>query len=148
MAYRKAQGALRSWQHMRLGWSDVEGVQPSQGRPACILAKVAFAWVRNPVKIVYLDERRTTLQQLDEDGEARKTRGRRFTMAQSTLQGHVLAGEERFTLEWHQNDDSVWYDIHVFSRPAKPLALLTYPLVRIQQQKFQKDSVSAVAAAV
>ncbi len=29
-------------------------------------------------------------------------------MAQSTLQGHVLAGEERFTLEWHQNDDSVW----------------------------------------
>lgn len=75
MAYRKAQGALRSWQHMRLGWSDVEGVQPSQGRPACILAKVAFAWVRNPVKIVYMDERRTMLQQLDEDGEARKTRG-------------------------------------------------------------------------
>ena len=75
MAYRKAQGALRSWQHMKLGWTDVEGAQPSQGVPACILANVAFAWVRNPVKIVYMDERRTMLQQLDEAGEARKTRG-------------------------------------------------------------------------
>ena len=75
MAYRKAQGALRSWQHMKLGWTDVEAAQPSQGLPACILAKVAFAWVRNPVKIVYTDERRTALQQLDETGEGRKIRG-------------------------------------------------------------------------
>ena len=45
-------------------------------------------------------------------------------MAQSTLQGHVLAGEERFTLEWHQNDDSVWCALLAL-RVVLPVSSLT-----------------------
>lgn len=36
------------------------------------------------------------------------TAGRRMAVAHSTLQGHALAGEERFSVEWHKQDDSVW----------------------------------------
>ena len=34
--------------------------------------------------------------------------GQQLRFAHSTLHGHALAGEERFTVEWHQEDDSVW----------------------------------------
>ena len=32
----------------------------------------------------------------------------RFVYATSTTQGHQLVGEERFSVEWHQKDNSVW----------------------------------------
>lgn len=34
--------------------------------------------------------------------------GKHLIYGQSTLLGHQLAGEERFGLEWHAADDSVW----------------------------------------
>ena len=34
--------------------------------------------------------------------------GQQLKFAHSTLQGHTLAGEERFALEFHKEDDSVW----------------------------------------
>lgn len=34
--------------------------------------------------------------------------GQQFKFAHCTLQGHTLAGEERFAVEWHQEDESVW----------------------------------------
>lgn len=48
----------------------------------------------------------------------------RFGFAYGTLPGHVESGEERFQIEWHRSDDSVWYDILAFSRPNHPLARL------------------------
>jgi uncharacterized protein (UPF0548 family) len=35
-----------------------------------------------------------------------------------------LAGEERFTVEWRCQDDSLWYDLLAFSLPRHPLARL------------------------
>ena len=37
-------------------------------------------------------------------------RGERFVFATSTTQGHQLLGEERFSVEWHKADDSVWWE--------------------------------------
>ena len=51
------------------------------------------------------------------------------------MQGHTLAGEERFALEWDKSDDSVWYDVFTISRPAHPLSIITYPLVRYYQNR-------------
>ena len=34
--------------------------------------------------------------------------GQQLKYAHSTLHGHALAGEERFAVEWHKEDDSVW----------------------------------------
>ena len=38
-------------------------------------------------------------------------RTRKFGFAYGTLPDHAATGEERFLIEWNQDDDSVWYDI-------------------------------------
>ncbi|KAL6751569.1 hypothetical protein V8C86DRAFT_2775533 [Haematococcus lacustris] len=67
-----------------------------------------------------------------------------WQMAQGCLSGHLLAGEESFRLQWDPLDDSVWYEVLTFSRPAHPLAHLTYPLVRFYQERFGHDSADAM----
>jgi hypothetical protein len=39
------------------------------------------------------------------------------------------------------------YDIYTFSRPDHPLAYLGYPVVRLLQQRFRRDSLRCVARA-
>lgn len=39
------------------------------------------------------------------------------------------------------------YDIYTYSRPHHPLALLGYPVVRMLQQRFRRDSLRSVARA-
>lgn len=34
--------------------------------------------------------------------------GLRYDFGQTTLEGHSLAGEERFSVQWSDDDDSVW----------------------------------------
>ena len=50
---------------------------------------------------------------MDESGPVR-----RFGFAYGTLPGHAESGEERFLIEWDQDEDGVWFDILAFSRPA------------------------------
>ncbi len=40
--------------------------------------------------------------------KAQHHQGQRFAFASGCLQNHLLAGEERFSVEWDQTDDSVW----------------------------------------
>ncbi|KAK9840444.1 hypothetical protein WJX74_009984 [Apatococcus lobatus] len=122
--------ALKTWSHMDLGWCDTNRPMLESGNPVCIAAKTLFLWTRNPLRIVYAAE----------EQYPKPFKGRRLLYGQSTLLGHQLAGEERFGLEWHAADDSVWYEICTFSRPASALAALTYPLVRKQQHRFQQQS--------
>ena len=39
----------------------------------------------------------------------------KFGFAYGTLPDHAGSGEERFLVEWDQDEGSVWYDIRVFS---------------------------------
>ena len=48
----------------------------------------------------------------------------RYGFAVGTLPGHVERGEERFTVEWQEADDAVYYEVFAFSRPAHPLVRL------------------------
>ena len=68
----------------------------------------------------------------------------RFSFAHGCLGGHLLSGEESFILE-RRSDDSVWYGVRTFSRPAHPLALASYPIVRALQRRFARDSTRAMA---
>jgi uncharacterized protein (UPF0548 family) len=54
------------------------------------------------------------------------------------------SGEERFSVEWRRDDDSVWYDILAFSRPRHLLARLAMPLSRSLQRRFARDSLEAM----
>jgi uncharacterized protein (UPF0548 family) len=60
---------------------------------------------------------------------------------------HAERGEERFTVEYHSDDQSVWYDLFAFSRPG-PLARLGYPVARSLQKRFARDSNLAMRRAV
>ena len=72
---------------------------------------------------------------------------RRFGFAYGTLPAHVERGEERFLVEWCA-DDSVWYDILAFSRPNHWLVRLGYPITRLLQKRFARDSMRVMQAAV
>jgi len=73
---------------------------------------------------------------------------RRFGFAYGTLRDHAEQGEERFSVEWLADDDSVFYDILAFSRPGKWQARVFQPLCRRLQRKFARDSMAEMKRAV
>jgi uncharacterized protein (UPF0548 family) len=62
-----------------------------------------------------------------------------------TLPGHVMRGEEIFSLEWHPATQEVWYDIFSFSLPATPLVRLIAPVARATQRRFARASLEKAA---
>ena len=71
---------------------------------------------------------------------------RRGELAYGTLAAHVERGEERFAVAWRE-DDSVWYEILAFSRPAHIFTKIGYPLARRMQRRFANDSKAAMVRA-
>ena len=133
----KAREALRDWRMLRLDW-----VEPcwadrpiKEGELVGTLARVYGLWAVNVCRIVFI---------VDQEEETVK----RFGFAYGTLAGHSECGEERFQVEWHQADDSVWYDIRAVSKPGDWLTRLAYPLARRVQRRFGRDSQRAMARAV
>ena len=116
--FAAAKSALRRWEHFRLGW--VEAWPPETpiqaGQVVAVIARLFDLWLLNACRIVYV---------LDEEGPVP-----RYGFAYGTLPEHAESGEERFTVEWHEQDDAVWYDILAFSRPQQFLARLGYPFAR------------------
>ncbi|HWN08114.1 MAG TPA: DUF1990 domain-containing protein [Pyrinomonadaceae bacterium] len=128
--YERATAALQQWKQFDLGWVSVvpSGLPIEVGTTVAVLAQTFGLWTLNACRIVYL---------VGEVGEVK-----RFGFAYGTLPDHVEQGEERFTIEWRQEDDSVWYDILAFSRPRHPLAKLMRPIVRQLQKNFARDSLA------
>ncbi len=87
-------------------------------------------WSLNACRVVYV---------LDEPGECKA----KFSFAYGTLPDHAERGEERFTVEW-LNDDSVWYDLYAFSRPQHPLVKAGAPAGRMLQKRFARESLAAM----
>jgi uncharacterized protein (UPF0548 family) len=133
--FAAAKAALERWEHFRLGWVETwPSHTPIQaGRVVAVMARLFGLWWLNACRIVYV---------VDEDGPVK-----RFGFAYGTLPEHAESGEERFTVEWHENDDAVWYDIVAFSRPQQHLARLGYPLARRLQKRFARDSAAAMGRA-
>ena len=126
--YERAVEALRHWLQFDLEWVKIvpSGVAIEVGATVAVKARAFGFWSLNASRVVYL---------INEDDN-----GKRFGFAYGTLPDHVEQGEERFTVEWHSADDSVWYDILAFSRPRHPLVRLAFPLARMLQRRFAKDS--------
>ncbi len=133
--YQRAVSALRSWQQFDLGWVTVvpPGKPLEVGTTVAVRAKTFGFWSLNAARIVYvIDEK--------QDGNAK------VGFAYGTLPDHVERGEERFTVERHE-DGSVWYDIYAFSLPKHPLARIGFPIARMLQQRFVRDSLAVMRAA-
>jgi uncharacterized protein (UPF0548 family) len=143
--YRRAVSALRSWRQFELGWVTVApaGEPLSVGTTVAVRFRAFGLWWLNAARIVYLigEETEGGMAAGIDGGQARNAR---FGFAYGTLPDHVERGEERFRVEWRA-DDSVWYDIHAFSRPKHPLVRLGYPVARILQKRFVKQSLAVMA---
>jgi uncharacterized protein (UPF0548 family) len=133
--YERAVTALRRWRQFDLGWVKIvpDDTPLEVGATVAIKAKTFGFWSLSACRIVYL---------INEDGP-----DRRFGFAYGTLTNHVECGEERFTIEWHANDDAVWYDILAFSRPHQFVVKLGYPLARRLQKRFARESLRTMVAA-
>jgi uncharacterized protein (UPF0548 family) len=133
-AYERAIAALRNWKQFDLGWVRMVPTETpiEVGSVVAILTRHFGFWSLNACRVVYL---------IDENRPVKK-----FGFAYGTLLSHVERGEERFTIEWHATDDTVWYDILAFSRPNKFLVRLGFPLARQLQKRFARDSMAAMLA--
>jgi len=133
--YERAIAALGNWKQFDLGWVRMvpQETPIEVGAVVAIVTSHFGFWSMNACRVVYL---------IDEDGPVRK-----FGFAYGTLSSHVERGEERFTIEWHRADDTVWYDILAFSRPNQFLVRLGFPLARRLQKRFARDSLSVMTSA-
>jgi uncharacterized protein (UPF0548 family) len=133
--FRAAVDALKRWEMFNVGWLELEsrGQSPAVGATIAILARPLGLWSLNASRVIYV---------LNEDGETT-----RWGFAYGTLPEHAECGEERFLVEWHRKDDSVWYDLFAFSRPNSLLVRLGYLYARRLQRRFARDSTAAMTRA-
>jgi uncharacterized protein (UPF0548 family) len=131
-AYARAVEALRRWRQFDLGWVRLlpPGAPIEVGTTVAVLARHSGFWSLNTARIVYL---------IEESGEVE-----RFGFGYGTLPEHAERGEERFSVVWDRENDSVYYDVFAFSRPKHPLAWIGYPFARLLQRRFARDSKRAM----
>jgi uncharacterized protein (UPF0548 family) len=136
ITWQRAVQAIRTWQmfsmpRVTLYWPSA----PIEAGTEVAVSVYHFGFYSlNASRVVYVVDENDPIQ--------------RFGFAHGTLAEHAESGEERFTVEWHRNDDSVWYDILAFSRPRQVLARLGHPLSRSLQKKFAEGSKLAMLQAV
>ena len=130
LVFASAKRQLAAWA-MFPPWVQVEPLAPIEaGQMIAVLVHALGVWFTNAARIVYV---------IDEP--------RRFGFAYGTLPGHAERGEERFLVE-HRADDTVWYDVRAFSRPRYWPARVAYPLTRMLQKRFGRDSKRAMLRAL
>jgi uncharacterized protein (UPF0548 family) len=123
----KAQQALRSWDMFDLGWVSTfpRRVDIQPGAVIAVVVSHFGFWSVNVSRIVFVENC--------------------SGFAYGTLEEHAESGEEKFTVSLDQTDGSVWYDILAFSKPNHALARIGYPLSRILQKRFARDSMATMA---
>jgi uncharacterized protein (UPF0548 family) len=133
--YQAACAAIRAWRMFPARWTRIAPVDaPIQvGEVVAMQAHALGLWWISAARIVYT---------IDEQGAAP-----RFGFAYGTLLAHVEEGEERFSVELHE-DGAVWYDLRAFSRPRYWPVRIGRRLARRLQARFVRESQAAMRDAV
>jgi uncharacterized protein (UPF0548 family) len=133
--FERAKRAVQQWKMFDMPWIDLcwpDTPIESGSTVAVVVSHLGFGSV-NACRIVYLIEEQGSLE--------------KYGFAYGTLPDHGEIGEERFTIEFNPDDQTVWYDIYAISRPTA-LARLAYPFTRALQKRFAQDSKAAMRRAV
>jgi uncharacterized protein (UPF0548 family) len=135
--YERAVQALKQWRQFDLGWVKIvpAGVKLEKDAVVAVKARACGTWSLNACRVVYV---------IDEHGPLIRRAG----FAYGTLPDHVERGEERFLIEMDPSNERVWYDILAFSRPRHPLVRASFPVARMLQKRFARDSMSVMKSLV
>jgi uncharacterized protein (UPF0548 family) len=135
--FEAACAALFHWKMFDIGWVELlHATEPiAPGQTVLVLARTFGLYSLSASRVIAI---------IDEENN----QNRRCGFSYGTLQHHVERGEERFSVEYHHEDDSVWYDILAFSVPQHRLARIGYPMSRAAQHRFARDSKAAMLRAV
>lgn len=133
--FAQAVKAVRQWKMFDMPWMNLcwPDAPIQTGATVAVLVSHLGFWSLNACRVVYVIEEGGTCE--------------RYGFAYGTLPQHGEIGEERFTVEFQSDDQSVWYDIYAFSRPG-PLARLGYPYARNLQKRFATDSIGSMMKAI
>jgi uncharacterized protein (UPF0548 family) len=135
IVFDRAKNAIKQWKMFDISWLQLfwPDVPIAEGATVAIAVSHLGFWSLNAARIVYTIEEQGAIE--------------RYGFAYGTLPDHAEMGEERFTVEFHAEDESVWYDLYAFSRP-RALARLALSYTRALQKKFASDSKIAMQRAV
>jgi uncharacterized protein (UPF0548 family) len=132
--FERAKRALQQWKMFDMTWVTLcwpdTPIMPGTD-VAVVVSHLGF-WSLNACRIIYVVEEHGLTE--------------RYGFAYGTLPDHGEIGEERFTVEFNQDNQTVWYDLLAFSRPTA-LARLAYPFTRSLQKRFARDSKLAMQKA-
>ena len=106
--FERAKAALRRWEMFNLGWVQLHGsdVPIAIDSTVAVVAKVWGLWLTNACWIVYVRE---------ETGPVET-----FGFAYGTLPAHVERGEERFLVQWDQQEFGVVRPAGHFTTESSP----------------------------
>jgi uncharacterized protein (UPF0548 family) len=133
--FENARAAILAWKQFDVGWGELfpKNAPVETGTVVMPLFRHLGFWSLNGCRIVY------------RVGETEP--GHRFGFAYGTLSNHAESGEEIFEVVLDPETDEVTYRIHAASRPRALLARIGYPIARLLQARFRRDSVEAMKRA-
>ena len=135
-AFERARIALAKWRHFDLGWVELFP-RDAAIEPGTIVAVVVHhlgLWSLNGCRVVYgLGDMRT---------------GANFGFAYGTLTNHSEMGEESFEVLLETESEEVVYKIRAVSKPRAALARIGYPITRVFQERFRRDSITSLRRAI
>src|ERR1700704_5126752 len=135
-AFERAKLALAEWRHFDFGWVELfpQGAAIEPGSVVAILVHHLGFWSLNGCRVVYkLGDRQT---------------GPSFGFAYGTLTNHAELGEEIFEVSLLPESGEVIYRIQAVSKPRAALTRVGYPFARYFQERFRRDSTSALRRAI
>jgi len=147
-AYNKAVAALLSWRHFDFDWAYTNAPAIKSNASVVVIAQSLLLWSMNPLRITAVEKhinRKVMNKSSSKAGQQQKQQKCRQTaFAHTTVAGHQISGEERFTVEWNKENDSVWYEVYTISKPATLIATVAQPLLRLYQRLFVVQSIQAM----
>jgi uncharacterized protein (UPF0548 family) len=134
--FERARAALAAWKQFEIGWVEVFPRQApiEVGTVVAVLIRHLGFWSLNGARVLY-----------HVGGNTDQTS---FGFVYGTLTSHAEHGEELFEVRLDPEDGAVLYRIRAVSWPQSPLARIGYPIVRLLQARFRRDSAAAMTRAV
>ena len=134
--FERARIALSEWRHFDLGWVELfppdASIEP--GSVVGVLVHHLGFWSLNGCRVVY--------------GIGDMQAEENFGFAYGTLTNHAEMGEEIFEVLLEPESEDVVYRIRAVSKPRAGLAWIGYPITRVFQERFRRDSISALQQAL